>query len=380
MTPRKPRFWTIMVVPNSEHEVRRFRLPSVAVRIGAITFGLILVATFLFAYSYRSMTTRMTELRELRTLAAKQEVQIDQMAKETDSIQADLRRLGELDRQVRMMIQGQSALQMPQDFDGQFTAMDPSGSDGFSQLDPEIIELPSFRNIRTLTSRFPYAFPEPQLYVPIPAESPEEDSTPVSIAGRRPMDDERTWRTRGVLPSRAGFDRGRSTTAQLQQVQEDIVVLKEEIGVRLNSLSQTAEDLDKHLAYLEARPSIWPAFGRVTSGFGWRRNPFGGPDREFHDGLDIAAPYGTPIRATGKGQVTFSGWKNAYGKVIIIDHGYGLQTLYGHNSKNVSAVGDTVEKGQIIARIGSTGRSTGPHVHYSVIFRGSMVNPRTYLP
>lgn len=379
MTTRKPRFWTIMVVPNSEHSVRRFRLPSVAVQIGAITLGLFAATTLIFGYSYRNMAARMDELRDLRALAAEQKVQIEQMAKETESMQADLRRLEELDRQVRMMIEGQASLQMPQHSDTQVAAVEPSGADGFDQLDPEVLELPNFQNFRTLMSRLPYASPEPQLTVPEPAEEPGENSTPVSIAGRRPSDGGRALRTRGTLPSRGSFDRGRPS-AQLQQVQQDIVVIKEEIGVRLNSLSQTAEDLSKHLAYLEARPSIWPAYGRITSGFGWRRNPFGGRSREFHDGWDIAAPYGTAIRATGKGRVVFSGWKNGYGKTVIIDHGYGLQTLYGHNSKNLVEVGDTVEKGQVIARIGSTGRSTGPHVHYSVIYEGTMVNPRPYLP
>ena len=131
--------------------------------------------------------------------------------------------------------------------------------------------------------------------------------------------------------------------------------------------------------YIRNYPTIQPVAGRLTSGFGWRRNPMGGSGSEMHRGVDIAAPTGTSIRATGGGTVVFSGWNSGgYGNKVIIDHGMGIQTLYAHNSVNLVNMGDIVERGDVIARVGSTGRSTGPHVHYEVIVNGAAVNPERF--
>jgi murein DD-endopeptidase MepM/ murein hydrolase activator NlpD len=95
----------------------------------------------------------------------------------------------------------------------------------------------------------------------------------------------------------------------------------------------------------------------------------------MHNGIDISAPSGTPILATGGGTVTFSGWQGAYGHKVIIDHGFGIRTVYAHNSRNLVSVGQVVERGDHIANVGSTGNSTGPHVHYEVLVNGTAVNP-----
>jgi hypothetical protein len=128
--------------------------------------------------------------------------------------------------------------------------------------------------------------------------------------------------------------------------------------------------------YINNYPTTRPVHGRLSSGFGWRRNPMGGSGSQMHQGVDISAPRGTSIFATGGGTVIFSGWSTGgYGNKVIIDHGLGIQTLYAHNSANLVRVGDTVQRGDVIARVGSTGRSTGPHVHYEVIVNGAPVNP-----
>lgn len=121
-----------------------------------------------------------------------------------------------------------------------------------------------------------------------------------------------------------------------------------------------------------AQAFVWPARGRLTSRFGWRA-------RRHHDGIDIGAPRGAPITAARDGVVTFSGRYYSYGKTVIINHGSGLQTLYGHASTLLVRAGDRVSKGQVIARVGSTGRSTGPHVHFEVRVNGRPVNPMKYL-
>lgn len=122
---------------------------------------------------------------------------------------------------------------------------------------------------------------------------------------------------------------------------------------------------------------IWPVTGRITSPFG-PRTIFGGED--FHRGLDIAVPLGTPIAAAAGGQVIWSGEKGSYGNLIQIDHGNGCVTYYAHCSELQAAVGDWVAQGQTIALVGSTGRSTGPHCHFEVLWQGERLDPQNCLP
>ena len=130
---------------------------------------------------------------------------------------------------------------------------------------------------------------------------------------------------------------------------------------------------------LSSTPGLWPTLGWTTSRFGFRRSPFSGRAK-FHEGLDIAAPWGTLVKASGAGRVSYAGYKGGLGKTVIIDHGFGFQTIYGHNSKLNVAEGDRVEGGQQIAAVGNTGHSTGPHLHFEVRVDGVPVDPMNYLP
>lgn len=130
---------------------------------------------------------------------------------------------------------------------------------------------------------------------------------------------------------------------------------------------------------LESIPQVMPAdINSISSGFGYRRDPFNGGGA-MHSGLDFRAPYGAPIHAAAAGTVTFSGWKGGYGKVIEISHGSGMITRYAHMSRFSTQVGAEVEAGAVIGAIGSTGRSTGPHLHFEVRIDGRAVNPRPFL-
>ncbi|HEY9738654.1 MAG TPA: peptidoglycan DD-metalloendopeptidase family protein [Trichocoleus sp.] len=123
---------------------------------------------------------------------------------------------------------------------------------------------------------------------------------------------------------------------------------------------------------------IYPASARITSGFGARVHPIL-RSRRFHAGVDFGASQGTPIRAADTGRVIFAGWYGGYGQAVIIDHGSGLTTLYGHCSRLMVSEGQSVQQGQVIAAVGSTGLSTGPHLHFEVRRNGSPVNPMGYL-
>ena len=121
-----------------------------------------------------------------------------------------------------------------------------------------------------------------------------------------------------------------------------------------------------------------PVAGRISSGYGWRMHPIYGEEM-FHHGIDIAAPEGSPIHAVRKGKVIFSGVERGYGNIVIIDHGDGFETKYGHNLVNLVKAGDEVDENTVIAEVGDTGVSTGPHTHFEVLYRGKSVNPVTYL-
>src|SRR6185436_20768357 len=126
-------------------------------------------------------------------------------------------------------------------------------------------------------------------------------------------------------------------------------------------------------------PTVWPVVGKLESGFGGRSNPFGGGSYEFHSGQDIEAAWGDPIVSGASGTVSFVGWQNGYGQLVVIDHGGGLTTRYGHLSHIDVTQGQTVARSQFIGRVGSTGRSTGPHLHYEVRYNDEPVNPLQYL-
>jgi murein DD-endopeptidase MepM/ murein hydrolase activator NlpD len=127
-------------------------------------------------------------------------------------------------------------------------------------------------------------------------------------------------------------------------------------------------------------PTLWPVMGPITSSFGQREDPvLGNGEGEFHKGLDISAPNGTPVRATGDGTVKLAGMVNGYGREVIVDHGHGLETCYGHMSAFAVMPGETVVRGQVIGYVGHSGRVTGNNLHYEVRIRDTPVNPHKYL-
>ena len=127
-----------------------------------------------------------------------------------------------------------------------------------------------------------------------------------------------------------------------------------------------------------ARPSIWPVVGRLGSSFGERTDPFNGMGA-FHSGIDVSASIGTPVKVTGDGVVARAEWFGGYGRLVVVDHGNGTQTYYGHLSQFNVVPGQDVRRGQIIALSGSSGRSTSPHVHYEVRQGGTPINPYRFL-
>lgn len=171
----------------------------------------------------------------------------------------------------------------------------------------------------------------------------------------------------------------RSGGGVLDRAADNITRLQQIIPEQADSLGQLNDQVEEYTRRLAATPSIWPTWGRVTSGFGNRRSPFNRYATQFHKGVDIAASYGNPICATADGTVTTAAYLSGWGNLVIINHGYGYQTYYAHLSGFSVSTGERVTRGQIIGYMGRTGRSTGVHLHYEVHVNGVAVNPLNYM-
>jgi len=178
----------------------------------------------------------------------------------------------------------------------------------------------------------------------------------------------------GTLPDLRGIDPRQAEPI----IDSQIRTLKERSGVLQDSFRVLDTAFQKQALLLSSTPSIYPVRGLLGNGFGWRRDPFTGM-RDFHQGLDIVAPQGTRVVAPADGIVTRVGPAGGFGLSLFVSHGYGVVTRYGHLSSTAVKVGQRVRRGETIATTGSTGRSTGPHLHYEVMVHQKAVDPLVYI-
>jgi len=153
----------------------------------------------------------------------------------------------------------------------------------------------------------------------------------------------------------------------------------------MDELQRTVQSVDEIKGYLRVQKNLYlstprgfPLEGHISSHYGDRDNPFTG-ERTFHSGMDISAPLGTPIRTTADGVVSYSGWTQSGGHLVVIEHGCGFSTVYAHNKENTVKIGQKVRRGEVIGHVGSSGKATGPHVHYEVWEKGKRTNPEKFV-
>lgn len=309
--------FTVLLVPRDQSSVLRFNFSLLWVQAAAVTLVGMIVAVLLFASSYQELSAEVGNLRQLRVINRRQNEEIAYLVKETQLVKGNLEELASLDSQVRQLLR-----------------MEPP---------PELaVATNSIRGV---------------------GGGDDPVSSAVAVAS--------TWNNLG------GVDTD-PVLADALVARERLADIRQEMDIRVGSLHALVAAASRQQALLDATPSIWPVSGSVSSWFGYRRSPFG-RKTEFHGGLDISAGYGTPVVATAAGTVTLAGWSAGYGKTVEINHGYGYRTLYGHNSRLAVRSGQRVERGDVIAFVGSTGRSTGPHLHYEVYENGRQINPRYFL-
>lgn len=332
MFGRSKRMFTVMLIPHCERSVTTFRVPLIWLQVLAFGVVAVVLSALVFAHKYQQMTVYMDELRELRVVNRQQRAEVEYLAAQTQVLQAAMRRLDALDQQLRAMMKIEGA--------------------------PSELAL------------------EAEDRVPL-AAGPADDTTIASLGPVPPGGLTGRGGGGGFAPLTGGIV-SLEALREAQLMRLNLSQLGQELLVREESLQALRDKVTQYLAFLEAKPAGWPTTGQITSGFGWRRSPYGG-GRQFHEGIDIAAPPGTPVVATGAGTVVLAGWHGPYGYAVIVDHGFGFKTLYAHNQRLAVTVGTPVKRGQVIAYVGSSGRSTGPHLHYEVFVNGQQTNPWPYL-
>ena len=321
--------FSLIVVADETSPIRRFDVRKVAVRRALWVAAAIAFVFVLGLVDYVRVRIDHVELEKLRIETAEQRAKIDSFDETVSGVQATLDRVREFERKVRTIANLPGSV--------------ATGGAGVVEVGPsESGDLAEGRG---------EAEPVPTSKAPDPA-----------AAARRAA----TKSTAGAADDRVSL---------LQNEARRLGFVASERQLSLEELVEQLEDKHDRLA---SSPAIWPTQGWLTSRFGTRISPFTGK-RHFHAGIDIAGAPGTDVIATARGKVKFVGRKGPLGKTVIIDHGYGVRTHYGHNQDNLVERGEEVERGQVIAKLGNSGRSTGPHVHYSVEVTGKAVNPLDYI-
>jgi len=176
-----------------------------------------------------------------------------------------------------------------------------------------------------------------------------------------------------------GILTGARPSMRIEDMQSQLADVKQSREAVISNFSEISTYIKDQRELFRATPSGWPVTGRITSGYGQRRDPFEQAEGEFHHGLDIANSLGTPIKVTADGIVKLASWQGGYGRLVVIEHPRGFRTYYGHNSKLMVKPGDHVKRGDVIALMGTSGHSTGYHMHYEIWQNGRVVNPMKFV-
>lgn len=326
--------YTVIVAPDDTSRVRRFQVNHGLFRRVAVGGSVALVVLLLAFVDYLRLRVQAMDVDRLRAQTQAQQEKVDQVSVTLETLEGELGRLREFERKVRVIANLPTSMAETVSESKPETAGQGGGSEPWEG--------------------------------PLPPEGASYESPPDATAGPAAVGDV------GALPQ------NELDAAALARVSHKAERLGPLLLARTASVEELVDQLQGRSRLLASTPSIWPARGWLTSGYGYRVSPFTGK-RQFHAGVDIAADNGTEIVAPARGRVTFVGRKGPLGKALVIDHGYGVRTSYGHTAEVHVKPGHEVERGQVVASIGMSGRTTGPHLHYAVEVNGKSRNPLDYV-
>lgn len=309
--------YTVMILPNPTSSIHRFCISKKALKTILCATAILVLLLITFMFNYISMAERVWELNALRKETTSQKLYIQSFIKTMDDIKEQMARIKELDAKLRVI----------------------------TNLSPQTAEIKS-------------------------AGMGGREETPVEDTQIEEISQEET--------PNLNMENNIVNEELIKRVQEDLKRFRGRAEQQELSLNELMENIKERQVIWASTPSIWPVDGFLTSRFGLRISPFT-EKISMHTGIDISARPDTPVVAPAGGRVAYEGSDSGLGKTIRIDHGYGLQSIYGHLSKINVKIGQRVKRGNIIGFVGNTGLSTGPHLHYEVIQNARHVNPMRYI-
>ena len=349
------KYYTVMVVPEKEKDVKTYRIPTVLFKSLAFLFVMLMVLIGVLAFDYWKILQQVYENKHLsiENRQLKEQIQLFQM--KMNSIASDLKRINTFEKKLRVItgledISEKGPLYQPtnnEENKEKFSLEDLNSSLDI-KLHQDVESEPKFKELKSLYDK--------------------------KIAANLGLERSYLLTKQWSELARRSF----SLSNEYAKFDYKYSLLKEVV----DGIEGRIHQLDQHLldreSFLKSTPTILPTAGWVTSYFGQRVSPWAGTVK-MHEGLDIGAPFGTHILAAADGIVTYSGEKAGFGKFVQVDHGYGIETIYAHNRDLYVKAGQKIKRGTLLAGVGSTGHSTGPHLHYEVRVNGIAVDPLYYI-
>jgi murein DD-endopeptidase MepM/ murein hydrolase activator NlpD len=348
------KYYTVMVVPEKQKGVRTYRIPTVLFKSLAFMMVMLFMLIGVLAYDYWKILQQVYENKHLsiENRQLKEQIQLFQMKMNT--LGDDLKRINTFEKKLRVITgledistKGPIYKSEKDDSNDSFSLDDLNTSFDI-KLHDDIDDQPRFKELKSLYDK--------KIAASLGLERSYLLTKQWSDLARRSF---------ALSSDYARFDFKYSRI-------KDVVSA---IEGNIHNLDQFL--LDKE-SFLNSTPTILPADGWITSYFGQRMSPWAGR-LKMHEGLDVGAPYGTPVLAPADGIVTFSGEKAGFGKFVQVDHGYGIETIYAHNQSLSVRSGQKIKRGHLLAAVGNTGHSTGPHLHYEVRVNGIAVDPLYFI-
>lgn len=318
--------YTLIWVKDAHARPVQMSIPKRRVRDAALAAIIVGLIGAVAVWDYWRLRADNAELADLRVEATEQREQIALFGTRLADVDGQLEKVAELERKVRIIANLPGAAGI--------------GGEDIAEIVPTNAE-----------------------GTPLPIGVPLDQTPHTGQGGGEPLDT-----PAGVVPG----------VAKLEALEDFALDITSGASVRSGSLEDLLGQLEDKGQKLASSPSIWPTKGWMTSRFGPRVSPFTGRSQQ-HNGIDIAASGGSKIVSPARGRVSFAGKKGPLGNALVVDHGFGVKTWYGHTKEFFVKTGETVERGQLIAAVGSTGRSTGPHLHYVVEVNGKPRNPLDYI-
>ncbi len=321
---------TIYVIANDESQTKKLTMPLSYFKISAFILGVVVISLFAGLIDYFGLLAQSLENKKLKIENLNLQKQFQVVEGKLDSLQSGLDRVGMMTSKLRLI------------------------TDTQMKDRAEKLNFPAGAGVAA-------------------AENPAERMTNEQLLQQEPL--VQSENPVNAFKGEIATEKSSSNYATLViRIDESV----KDSALKEQSVIELWEMLSDRQSLLSATPYIKPARGPIGSRFGYRIDPINGKQK-MHAGVDIVAGPGTPVRAPADGVVSFAGWDEQFGKLVSIDHGYGVLTRYAHNSQIYVQVGQKVSKFDVISATGNTGRSTGPHLHYEVRVNGIPVNPMNYI-